>query len=79
MIRVRNKNDAYEVWDKRSVVIRVLEGGSTIIYPSLPKGVTYYGFSLRDEYVLARLDGLQAAVHYCDHHYYVWNVIGRRS
>lgn len=78
MIRVRSKSDAYAVWDLRSVVIRVHEDGHTTVYPSLPKGVTYHGFSLRDEYVLARLDDLQQAVHYCDHHCYVWNVIGRR-
>jgi hypothetical protein len=79
VIRVRNKAEAYEAWDKRSVVIRIHDDGSTTVYPSLGKGVMYYGFSLRDEYVLARLADLQKAVHYCDHHYYLWNVIGRRS
>lgn len=77
-VKVRDRHDAYRVWDKRSVVIRVHEDGRTTVYPSLPRGVRYFGFSLRDEYVIARLATLQDAIRYCNHCYYVWSVIGKR-
>ena len=75
-VEVRTWDDAHKAWDKRSVVIRETEPGQTVVYPNLRGGVRYRGFSLRDEYVIARLGDLQEAVRYCKHHYYDWSIIG---
>ena len=75
-ISIRSREDVYAVWDKRSVIIREQGLGSTIVYPALPRGVTYHRFSLRDDYVVASLRTVREGILWCNHHYYEWVVLG---
>ena len=76
---IRSREDVYRVWDKRSVVIREQAVGSTIVYPQLPRGVTYQNYTLREGYILASLQTISEGILWCDHHYYGWSVLGPPS
>lgn len=76
---IRNRGDVFEAWDHQSVIIKQQAVGSTIAYPRLAKGITYRGFSLRDEYVLVRLRSIQEAVHWSEHNFYDYSVFGTPS
>lgn len=73
---IRRREDVYQAWDKRSVIIREQAVGSTIVYPQLPRGVSYRGFSLREEYVLARVRTIREGIHWADHQHYRYTVLG---
>lgn len=74
---IRSTADAYQVWDQRSVIVKQQAVGSTVVYPRLPSGVTYRGFNLREEYVVAGLNSLEEAVRWCRHHYYDYSILGQ--
>lgn len=74
---VRSVADAYQVWDQRSVIVKHQAVGSTIVYPRLPAGVSYRGFNLREEYVVAGLQTLEQAVMWCRHNYYDYSILGK--
>lgn len=74
---IRSVADAYQVWDQRSVIVKEQSLGSTIVYPRLPAGVSYRGFNLREEYVVAGLHSLEQAVMWCRHNYYDYSILGQ--
>lgn len=74
---VRSVADAYQVWDQRAVIVKEQAVGSTIVYPRLPAGVSYRGFNLREEYVVASLQSLEQAVMWCRHNYYDYSILGK--
>jgi hypothetical protein len=47
-MKIKNKGDAYEAWDKSSVIVRELDG-YVYVYPMITRGYNYYGFNLREE------------------------------
>lgn len=75
---IRGRYDVYKAWDHKSVVVKEQAVGSTIVYPRLGRGVRYRGFTLREDYVLARLRSLDEAIHWCQHHFYDYSIMGRR-
>ena len=48
LIEIKNKQDAYEAWDREGVIIRQ-EDDYVYVYPRLGKGYTYSNFDLRRE------------------------------
>jgi len=60
-IKIKNKNSAYEAWDKESVIIREVDN-FVYVYPMLGRGYSYYGFNLRQECNLMGFSNLDQAV-----------------
>lgn len=73
---IRRREDVYAAWDQRSVIIRQQAVGSTIVYPQLPRGVAYPSYSLREEYILARVRSVREGILWADRRHYRYGVLG---
>ena len=73
------REDVAKFWDRKRVVIRQQSVGSTIVYPQLSRGASYATFSLRDEWVLAKVRSIREGILWANHHYYEYSIFGNQT